>query len=242
VGKFETGDIYFLGSKLPHTFQKSGNHSTSAVVVQFREDFWGEHFMKLPETKLIQSLFEISMQGLKIKGRSRQILQPMIKALETANGFNRILLLGECLQIIAEKKEFIKVSTQEIKSPNSKERETIDRVFQFTIDSFRDNISLSAVASIACMSIPAFCNYFKRRTQKTYIDFLNEIRVGYACSQLIESNIPVIDICYASGYNTMVHFHRQFLRLKKITPLQYRKTFSAENIGKGKLIGIESKD
>lgn len=242
VGKFETGDIYFLGSKLPHTFQKNGPHATSAVVVQFREDFWGEPFMKLPETKLIKSLFDISMQGLKIKGKSRQLLQPLIKAIETANGFRRILLLGECLHMIAENKEYLKVSSQEIKSPNSKERETIDRVFQFTIDSFRDNISLSDVASIACMSIPAFCNYFKRRTQKTYIDFLNEIRVGYACSQLIDSNMPVIDICYASGYNTMVHFHRQFLKLKKITPLQYRKTFSAENISKGKLIGIEGKE
>jgi AraC-like DNA-binding protein len=149
------------------------------------------------------------------------------------------LLLGECLHIIAEKKEYIKVSTQEIRSLNSKERETIDRVFQFTIDSFRDNISLTQVAAIACMSVPAFCNYFKRRTQKTFIDFLNEVRVGYACSQLIESNVPVIDICYASGYNSIVHFHRQFLKLKKITPLQYRKTFSAENIGKGEPIGIE---
>ena len=84
----------------------------------------------------------------------------------------------------------------------------------------------------------AFCNYFKRRTQKTYIDFLNEIRVGYACSQLLETNEPVIDICYSSGYNTMAHFHRQFLKLKGLTPLQYRKSFSSENISKGKLIGI----
>jgi AraC-like DNA-binding protein len=239
VGEFDTGDIYFLGSNLPHTFQKSGDNITSAVVIQFREDFWGEHFMQLPETKMIKLLFEHSMQGLKLTGQSRQMLKPLIEAIETVNGFSRILLLGECLHIIAEKKEYIKVSTQEIRSLNSKERETIDRIFQFTIDSFRDNISLTQVAAIACMSVPAFCNYFKRRTQKTFIDFLNEVRVGYACSQLIESNVPVIDICYASGYNSIVHFHRQFLRLKKITPLQYRKTFSAENIGKGVPIGIE---
>ncbi len=113
-------------------------------------------------------------------------------------------------------------------------------MFQFTIDSFRDPVSLSEVAAIACMSVPAFCNYFKRRTQKTYIDFLNEIRVGYACTQLLETNNSVIDICYSSGYNTMAHFHRQFLKLKGLTPLQYRKTFSAENISKGKLIGISN--
>jgi AraC-like DNA-binding protein len=240
VGEFDTGDIYFLGSNLPHTFQKNGEQITSAVVVQSREDFWGREFLDLPELRSIKGLFETSMLGLKMQGQTRQHLVPMIKQLELATGFERVLLLGECLRVIAESKEFVKLSTQEIKSLNTKDRECIDRVFQFTIDSFRDPVTLAQVADIACMSVPAFCNYFKRRTQKTYIDFLNEIRVGYACSQLLETNETVIDICYSSGYNTMAHFHRQFLKLKGLTPLQYRKSFSSENIGKGKLIGISA--
>jgi len=226
VGEFETGDIYFLGSNLPHTFQKSGEQIASAVVIQFKEDFWGSAFVEIPESKKIKKLFETSQQGLKIKGKSRERLEPLVKELEIANGFKRLLLLCECLEIIAEKKEYSKVSTQELKTLNTKDRECIDRIFQFTIDSFKDPISLSQVAAIACMSIPAFCTYFKRRTQKTYIDFLNEVRVGYACNQLLETNMSVIDICYHSGYNTMAHFHRQFLKLKGLTPLQYRKTFA----------------
>lgn len=240
VGEFETGDIYFLGSNLPHTFQKSGDQVTGAVVVQFREDFWGHDFVQLPESKKIKELFETAAQGLKITGESKAELQPLIKQLEIENSFKRVLLLGECLSIIAEKKEYIKVSTKELRSVNTKDRECIDRIFQFTIDSFRNNISLSQPAAIACMSVPAFCNYFKRRTQKTYIDFLNEIRVGYACNQLLETNASVIDICYSSGYNTMVHFHRQFLKLKGLTPLQFRKSFSPELIRIGANIGIES--
>jgi AraC-like DNA-binding protein len=239
VGEFETGDIYFLGSNLPHTFQKSGDQITSAVVVQFKEDFWGNDFLQLPECKAIRILFEASMQGLKLNGFTKEKLNFLIKSLETTNGFKRIMILEECLELIADRKEYTIVSTREMKELNTKDRECINRVFQFTIDSFRDPISLSQVANIACMSVPAFCNYFKRRTQKTYIDFLNEIRVGYACSQLLETNDAVIDICYESGYNTMAHFHRQFLKLKGITPLQYRKTFSNENISKGKMIGIE---
>lgn len=228
VGEFETGDIYFLGSNLPHTFQKSGKQIASAVVVQFREDFWGSAFTEIPESKKIKKLFELSMQGLKIKGKSKERLKLLIKELEIAKGFKRILLLCECLDLIATKKEYDKVSTQELKTLNTKDRECIDRIFQFTIDSFKDKISLSQVASIACMSVPAFCTYFKRRTQKTYIDFLNEVRVGYACNQLLETDLSVIDICYHSGYNTMAHFHRQFLKIKGSTPLQYRKLFAEE--------------
>ena len=88
------------------------------------------------------------------------------------------------------------------------------------------------------MSVPAFCNYFKRSTKKTYIDFLNEVRVGYACNLLMDTKKPVIDICYESGYNTMANFHKQFLKIKKLTPLQYRKSFAPDAIKRGSNFGI----
>jgi len=227
VGEFETGDIYFLGSNLPHTFQKREQGLiTSAVVVQFKEDFWGDGFLQLPESRQVRQLLDASSQGLKMQAPLKQQLAPLIAALEHASGFKRILLLGECLEMMTEQAAYIPVSTQPIKAFQHKDRETIDRVFQFTIDNFRDPISLPQIAEIACMSVPAFCNYFKRSTKKTYIDFLNEVRIGCACSLLAETQQTVLDICYESGYNTMANFHKQFLKIKRMTPLQYRKALS----------------
>jgi AraC-like DNA-binding protein len=238
VGEFDTGDIYFLGSNLPHTFQKNGDQVTSAVVVQFRDDCWGAELFRAPESRHMKQLLEASMYGLKIQGNSRQQLQPLIKELEGAHDGRRLLLLLQCLDLMAEAKEYTTVSTQEVTQLNTKDKDCIDRVFQFTIDSFRDPITLPQVAAIACMSVPAFCNYFKRSTKKTYIDFLNEVRIGYACQLLQETNKTVLDICYESGYNTMTNFHKQFLKSKQFTPLQYRKYFAGEMIKKGSNIGI----
>jgi AraC-like DNA-binding protein/quercetin dioxygenase-like cupin family protein len=223
VGEFEAGDIYFLGSNLPHTFQKREPElTTAAVVVQFREDFWGQSFLQIPECRSIRHLLETSRYGLKINGKSRQRLQPLITSLEQADSFQRILLLGECLQLISLSHEYDKVSTQDIRQQTSKNTSNVDKVFQFTIDSFRDPITLSQVAAIACMSEAAFCKYFKKSTKKTYFDFLNEIRIGFACHLLMETEKSVFDICYESGYNTVTNFHKQFRRLKGKTPLQYR--------------------
>ncbi|CAL1519785.1 AraC family transcriptional regulator [Chitinophaga sp. MM2321] len=231
VSKFETGDVYFLGTNLPHTFQKIDPVSIgSSMVIQFCDDFWGAHFMNLPESRQIKQLFETSRYGLKITGESKSRLQPLIRELEFATGFNRILLLGSCLQIMAEKREYLQVSTQETRQLNHKDKECIDKVFRFTIDNFREPVTLTGVAGIACMSIPAFCRYFKKRTQKTYFDFLNEVRVGYACTLLLETRKPVLNICYESGYNTIANFHKQFLKIKKLTPLQYRKYFAEDLI------------
>lgn len=239
VGEFETGDIYLLGSNLPHTFQKSGEQVTSAIVVQFKKDFWGDTFIDLPESRFIKQLFETSLSGLKIFGDLKELIQPLIKQLETANDFKRILILGECLEQIAGSKQFKKVSTQKVKAFNSKDKGVIDNIFQFTIDSFKEPITLTKVASIACMSVPAFCNYFKRSTKKTYIQFLNDVRVGYACSLLSDTKKTVLDIAYESGYNTAANFHKQFLKVKQISPLQYRNSFNADVMKKGTNVGIE---
>ncbi|MBN8851514.1 MAG: AraC family transcriptional regulator [Sphingobacteriales bacterium 50-39] len=226
VGEFDTGDVYLLGSNLPHTFQKHiPDLITSAVVVQFPDSFWGHDLTNIPETRAIRKLLDDSQQGLKMHDSLARQLAPLLQALEYASGFRRILQLGECLHRMAEERDYFAVSTQDIKVYNAREAACIDRVIRFTIDSFRERINLSQVAAIACMSVPAFCNYFKRSTKKTYIDFLNEVRIGYASTQLLETQNSVLDICYDSGYNTMANFHKQFLRLRRVTPLQYRKQF-----------------
>ncbi len=222
VGNFETGDVFFLGADLPHTFQKSGHGPASAVVVQFRKDFWGAHFLGLPEAQGITKLFEKALQGLKIGGGSKTKLAQLVQSLETEKNVQRLITLLECLSILSTFKEYVVLSTQEIKSYTEKERLRIENVFQFTIENFTEPIAVSTVASIANMSIPAFCNYFKTCTKKTYINFLNEIRIGYACKLLADTQKTVRDICFESGYNTHTNFHKQFLKVKRLSPHQYR--------------------
>lgn len=223
-GKFEAGDIYFLGSNLSHVFKNSSNKQLHAIAILFRDNYWGNHFLNIPECTAIKQLLEIAAHGLQITGNSRHRLQQLIKELTTATDINRIILLLQCLQAMGTPKEYIILSKKKVQG--KVERESIEKVFEYTLASFHDPITLSKIANIACMSIPSFCHYFKRCSNKTYIDYLNEVRISYACRQLQETNKSVTEICYESGYNTIVHFHRQFFRLKKITPLQFRKKLS----------------
>ncbi len=224
VGEFEAGDVFFLGSNLPHTFQKNREDMVvSAVVVHFREDFWGPELIELPESKLIKKLMRTAAHGLKFSGKSKECLSNKIFSLEKENGFQRIISLLECLSLMSETDEYTTVSTQEIKELNPKDRDRIDRIFQYTMENFKQPIQLSALADIAGMTIPAFCNYFKKRTRKTYIDFVNEIRIGHACKLLLTTQQSILDICFDSGYNSVANFNRQFLKIKEVTPTAYRK-------------------
>jgi AraC-like DNA-binding protein len=224
IGEFETGDIFFLGSNLPHTFQKAQNELiTSAVVVQFTDHFWGNDFMELPECKSLKKLFETAAQGLKLKNSLADRLNSLIRELEQLQGLSRIIRLCECLQLIAASPDYETISTQEVKTFQARNRGRIDKIFQYTIDNFTEPISLADVAGTAGMSIPAFCSYFKKSTKKTYIDFLNEIRIGHACKLLIDTQKSVLEICYESGFNTLANFNKQFLKMKKLTPTGYRR-------------------
>jgi len=232
IGEFKTDDIFFLGSNLPHTFQKAQKDLvTSAVVVQFTDHFWGYDFLQLPESRSIKKLLNTALQGLRIQGATRQQLRPMIIELEQLQDFSRIIRLCECLHTIVGAGEYETVSTLEIKTFQARNKDRIDRIFQYTIDNFQEPIVLADVAGTADMSIPAFCNYFKKCTKKTYIDFLTEIRIGHACKLLIDTQKTVLEICYESGFNTLANFNKQFLKMKRQTPSVYRKHFRLQAQG-----------
>ncbi|MGN6420388.1 MAG: helix-turn-helix domain-containing protein, partial [Pseudobacter sp.] len=92
----------------------------------------------------------------------------------------------------------------------------------FIFEHFRKDISLDDVAGIANMNKQAFCRYFKSRTQKTFVEFLNEVRISHACRLLTESSQPVADLAYDCGFNSITNFNRIFKEIKGISPRQFR--------------------
>ena len=231
VEDFEAGNIFFLGENLPHTFQKADKDLfVSAVVIQFQKNFWGNVFLNLPECKPLRDLFVSSLQGLKMKDDLQTRLYKLLFDIENKTGLSQIICLTECLQMIEEQKGFEKLSTQEVKEFNSNSREKIVKIHQYTYDHFYEPIMLEQVARLTAMSVPAFCIYFKKATKKTYIEFLNEVRIDNACKFLMDTEKSINDICYNSGFNTIANFNRRFQKAKRMTPTQYRRAFQSNSI------------
>jgi AraC-like DNA-binding protein len=224
IGKFNPGDIFFIAKNIPHTFQKFETELiANAIVIQFKEDFFGKEFLAFPESKELKNIYELSIQGLKIKGDSKVALTQIIKELEHKRGLERIIDLLKCFEIISKSKEYKILGNKNMVLINQDGNEKMDKIFQFTIESFKKKITLDEVANIACMSVPAFCSYFKKRSKKTYINFLNEIRIEFSLS-LLRSDKNINEICYESGFTSLANFNKQFLKIRKQTPSDYRKS------------------
>tara|TARA_R110002050_G_scaffold60485_4_gene134130 strand:+ start:11729 stop:12040 length:312 start_codon:yes stop_codon:yes gene_type:complete len=97
-------------------------------------------------------------------------------------------------------------------------------IFDYTMTHFHKDISLETISDVATMTKNAFCKYFKKRTNKTYFRFLNELRIEHATKLLTdETDLAIADIAYKSGFKNISNFNRQFKILKNISPNQYRK-------------------
>ncbi len=234
VEPFNDGDLVLLGGNLPHYwrsdpiyFQELPGLRIEAVAIHFKEDFWGEQLLGLPEFKHIRELLLLSKRGLRINGETHKIISVMMENSLHAEGTERITLLISMLQIIASSKEYQTLSGVGFaKSYELKQTDNINAIYNYTFDHFQEKISIEEVAAIANVSPHSFCRYFKTRTLKTFWQFLLEVRIGYACKLLIEDDMSISQICYSCGFNNLSNFNRQFKAITQMTPSQYLKIHS----------------
>ncbi|WP_405400971.1 AraC family transcriptional regulator [Maribacter sp. Asnod2-G09] len=234
IGNFEEGELYMIGSNVPHLFRNhreyydglDENNSADLIVVKFERDFLGEAFKELPEAKRLQILFDNANRGLKFSKAATYLVHTHMMGLVRGQGLSRIVGLLKILDILSVSENFNFLCSNGFDNSYKKsEKERMARIISYLNENFENKIELETVASIAHMAPNAFCRYFKKRTQKSFVQFLNEIRIGHACKLLIEGKLQITTICYQSGFNTVTNFNRQFKALMNMTPTEYMEPY-----------------
>jgi AraC-like DNA-binding protein len=224
VSDYEEGNLTFIGSNLPHLFRKNNvDDMGGSLVIHFQENFLGNAFVRTPEMQKIKLLFEKSKMGLHITGNTRQIMDKQMNDVLRLKGMERLIFLLQLLNILAHSTEYELLSNPDVIGQNGKDDDRLNKVFDYVISNFTENIQIENVAKIANMSYSGFSRYFKNRTKKTFSHFVNEIRIGHACKCLMENDVSISTVCFESGFNNLTHFNEQFKRIVKFTPHQFKK-------------------
>lgn len=230
IRSIEDGELLMLGKNLPHTrqrdkmyYQENSAEKPESIVIQFRDDFLGDHFFDLKEFVHVRQLLHQSRLGLKFFGDTKSQVADRLEKVKGMNTTSSVLELLAILDILGRSEEFIQLnSVNYIIDVHEKSSQKINKVYHYTIEHFREPISLDQVASLTNHSSAAFCRYFKTRTRKSYFQYLTEIRIAYACELLMEGNKDVTRVCFASGFNNLSNFHKQFKKVMTLTPSEYR--------------------
>ena len=226
IGEYDAGDVFLLGKNLPHWFRKKDSESTgSAVVVQFKEEIFGETFLKLPEMQQISNLLKNASHGIALKGDLKTMVGNTLKSIETLTGFSQLSALLNCLNQISISDQITFLTNSPIISFSKQDQDRIHKVFEYTMQNFQNKILLKDVAAITNQSESAFSHYFKKNTKKNYIQFLTEIRISHACNLLLTTEKSVTEICYESGFHNWSNFSQHFNKIIQQSPMKYRRKY-----------------
>ncbi|MEO8934119.1 MAG: AraC family transcriptional regulator [Xanthomarina sp.] len=225
INYYKTGDILIIGSQQPHVFQSDRElvEQSHMLTLFFTEDSFGSSFFKLEELNEIQGFFKRANHGFKATSNQEEI-RLLFAQVEASSKLQRFIILLKLLKILSTCEYTSLSSFIYEKKFSVTEGERMRDVFDYTMTNFNKDISLNSVADVANMTKNAFCKYFKKYTNKTYMVFLNELRIEHACKHLLSNKeITIADVAYKVGFNNISNFNRQFKKVKNTTPWVYKQ-------------------
>lgn len=225
ISYYEEGDLIFLGPDLPHLgFSEESDEEHREIVVQMREDFLGRDFLRLPECRDLQQLFERSRRGISFFGKTRKWAGQQLQAMMSQDPFTRMLTLLQLLQRLAKTDEYQLLQVDGFAlEVNAQHLDRVQAIYGYVGQHFQEEITLETIAGRVNMTVPAFCRYFKRLTGKTFTQFINEVRIAHSCRLLADEHLSISAVSYDSGYNNLSHFNKQFRLITGTSPREFRQ-------------------
>lgn len=235
VASFTHGDLVLTGPNLPHLwrsdadyFQLRHEEHTEGVVIYFREDFLGKEFLNRKEMYKIKQLLHKAERGMRITDNTAEEITAQMQELVRQSDFNAVLGFLTIINRLCNTTDYqLLASSGYSNSMKESDSYRMNQVHEYVMKRFHDRITLEEVAALANMTPSSFSRYFKMHSNKTFSDFLIEIRIGHSCKLLMQANRSISEVCYESGFNTLSHFNRQFKIVTNYTPLEYRRKYAS---------------
>ncbi len=230
---FEAGDLVLIGNQLPHcwqsdklTYSNLKELETKAVIIQFDKYFFSQVF-QYPEFASILTLLKKSKRGVAFSTLTVTQQKQSIINLTSIEGVEKILAFIRLLNDLS-----IADDSRQLASPafeSASENEAFSRItdtLKFIEQNYNQKLSLSEIAKTYNMSPSAFCNYFRRKTGKTLVSYINEFRVAQACRLLLNSDKNISEIAFVCGFNNLSNFNRIFKAIIQKSPRDYRELWA----------------
>lgn len=224
ISRYEDGELVFIGPNVPHlNFDYGVVDDFEEFVVQLRADFLGKDFLNQIEFSMIQKLFTNASRGIVFGKETKRKVGERLRNLKNLEGFERLMSLLFILQEMAVATDVSYLDVEEkFVEVQPKEQERFHKIYKFVEQNFRKEIDYQQIAEEVNMTLPAFCRYFKKMTRMTLTDFVNEFRINYARTLLMQGE-PITNIAYEVGFNNLSHFNRTFKKNVGKTPSELSK-------------------
>ena len=234
VEEIDELELVLVGPNLQHGWftHNCASKEIKEITIQFHRDLFDKKFLQRNQMAFVRNMFERSLRGILFSKETILVIMPRLHALTQRSGFDSVLELLSLLHDLSTSRNILTLSdtsfnNMETLTYNSRR---IELIMNYINHNFDKTITLGEAAKIAAMSEVALSRFFKQRTGKTFIDTLNEIRLGNASRMLIETTHSINEIAYKCGFNNISNFNRIFKKKKDCTPKEFRHSYSSSGV------------
>ncbi|WP_210463349.1 AraC family transcriptional regulator [Rufibacter roseolus] len=226
-------ELVLVGSNLPHgwfTHQCKGKEITE-ITIQFHRDLFDDKFLRRNQLIFIRTLLERASKGVSFSDETCKAFKPRLEALTQKRGFDSVLELISILHDLSISRNMRTLSNSSFSSDQSNYySRRIEKVFEFMQAYYDKELSLGDAAKVVNMPEVSFSRFIKKRTGKTFIESLNEIRLGHASRMLINTTVTIAEVALKCGFNNLSYFNRIFKRKNGCTPKEFRQNYSGSRV------------
>jgi AraC-like DNA-binding protein len=224
ISSFMGSDLVLIGPNIPHlNFDYGLKTEYRQIVVQLKENFLGDAFKETPEFAAIEKLFDKAYLGLSFMGETKNAVVEKLKHMQGLDHFEQLLCLLEVFQVLANSAEVTELNEEDTSIKlflNDKIR--MGSVYKYIHANYNETPDVNKVASGVHLSTAAFCRYFKKQTNMTFTDFVNQYRITQAKTLLLQ-DISVSEACYEVGFESLSYFNKLFKKITGENPSAFKK-------------------
>lgn len=218
---YTDGDLVLIGSNIPHSgFGINSLDPHEEIVLQFKEEIVA--FPLIEETAMLRKLFSNAKLGIVFSSKVKKKILPRIRKLLEAEPSKRYYLLLNILYDLSHATDYTLLNKEIMPySIISKNKERLQSIFSYVEKNYDKEIDINTIAYSVNLTLPAFCNFFKKTTKVTFSDFVNNYRIDKACALILQGK-SISESCYSSGYNNISYFNRTFKKYMNKTPTSFQ--------------------
>jgi AraC-like DNA-binding protein len=231
VGRFQPGDVFFLGENAPHVFRSdaayfegNSNLEVAGNTIFFDFEVLENALLPVEELESLRRFREFSGLCFQLQGESAFKIKEAMDQFGGMQGLQRFQMAICLLYVLEQAGSSLQQLNRggRLLGLSEKDGSRMDRVMQFVLAHRFQKITLAEVAAEANLTKEAFCRFFKLRTRKTFTDYLLHLRINEAQKLLQETELSISEIAYRVGFENLSYFNRSFKRIAGNTPRECR--------------------
>jgi AraC-like DNA-binding protein len=228
IGEFKPGDLFMTGPNLPHNWITDQVWSKPVdirdMLIQYSHDSVEKLAEGFPEFAQVLQMLKTAQSGIFFEGFNPTFARGHMESIRDNTGAERILAFVRFLVRLNEHAEKKTLSITKLIQPEGGSKHArIAEVVDYITNHFYEGVSVAQAAEMANMTEITFSRNFQAVTGHSFVDFLNRIRIGQACGMLYASDNQITSIAQEAGFKNLANFNRHFLKLRGMTPSQYRE-------------------